>query len=312
MADKKHVVVVDDDVTQVNLLDLILTKAGYEVRKAGSAQEAFDAMRDAPPDIVISDVDMPKVDGFQLAAMMSMDIVLRSVPIILMSGRRVTPDDQVSGLTSGCDDYILKPFQAKQLVAHVEAVLRRREIGLDANPLTRLPGNSSILRRLERCIASQAPFAALYIDLNNFKGYNDRYGFLKGDAVIKFTADVLLKANQQVSEKRDFVGHVGGDDFVMVTTPERMTPLCEKIIADFDQGIKAFYDEKDLAAGHIETKDRLERPVCYPIMGVAIAVVTNQKRKIVQVGEVSQIAAELKHAVKTKVQSAFMVDRRIS
>ena len=305
------VLVVDDDPTQVNLLYMILSKAGYWVIKAGSGQEAFEAVRADPPDMVISDVDMPGVDGFQLASMMSMDSVFRSIPVILMSGRRVTPEDQISGLTAGCDDYILKPFQAKQLLAHVEAVLRRREIGMDANPLSRLPGNSSILRRLERAIASQAPFAALYIDLNNFKGFNDRYGFLKGDEIIKFSAQTLLKVNQEISEGRDFVGHVGGDDFVMVTIPDKMWPMSEKIIEIFDDGIKSFYDTEDLERGYIETRDRQDNPVRYPIMGLAIAVVTNQKRSITQVGQVSQIAAEIKHFLKNQGGgSRFLVDRR--
>jgi PleD family two-component response regulator len=308
--DKLKVLVVDDDVTQVNLLYLILTKAGYSVVRASSCNEALDAMRSDPPDMVISDVEMPGGDGFQLATMMSMDLVLRSIPIILTSGRRISPEDHIAGLAAGCDDYILKPFQAKQLMAHVQAVLRRREIGLDANPLTRLPGNTSILRRLERIIASQEPFAALYIDLNNFKGYNDRYGFLRGDDVLKFTGQVLLKANHAFSEGRDFVGHVGGDDFVVVTNPDRMWPMSESIISAFDEGIKAFYDEEDRKNGYIETKDRKEVPVRQPLMGIAIAVVTNQKRKLTQVGQVSQIAAELKHFVKSMGGSRFMVDRR--
>jgi PleD family two-component response regulator len=304
------VLVVDDDSTQVQLLYMILSKSGFWVRKAASGQEAFESMRNDPPDLVISDVDMPGLDGFQLASMMSMDVVLRSVPIILMSGRRVSPEDQIAGLTAGCDDYILKPFQAKQLLAHVEAVLRRREIGLDANPLTRLPGNTSILRRLERIISSAAPFAALYTDLNNFKGFNDRYGFLKGDEVIKFTAQTLVRAAKEISENRDFIGHVGGDDFVFVTVPDRMWPLSERIIELFDEGIKNFYADEDLKRGYIETKDRQDNPIRAPIMGIAIAVVTNQKRKLTQVGEISQIAAEIKHYLKTQGGSRFLVDRR--
>lgn len=306
------VLVVDDDQTQLNLLYLILSKAGYLVSKASSGEEAIEKLRKDMPDLVISDVQMPGIDGFQLASMMSMDLSFRSIPIILTSGRRISPEDQISGLTAGCDDYIVKPFQAKQLLAHVEAVLRRREIGMDANPLTRLPGNTSILRRLERLIGSQEPFAALYTDLNDFKGYNDRYGFLKGDEVIKFTAQTLLQANQAVSEGRDFVGHVGGDDFVLVTHPDRMWPLSETIISLFDEGIKKFYTEQDVAQGYIETVDRQEKPVRHKLVGIAIAVVTNQKRKIQQVGEVSQIGAELKHYVKSLGGSRFMVDRRIT
>lgn len=305
------VLVVDDDPTQVKLLYLILSKSGYWVSQASSGQQALELMRKEPPDMVISDVDMPGIDGFQLASMMNLDLSLRSIPIILTSGRRMSAEDQVAGLSAGCDDYILKPFQAKQLLAHVEAVLRRREIGMDANPLTRLPGNTTILRRLERLITSKEPFAALYTDLNDFKGYNDRYGFLKGDEALKFTAQTILESVQSVSAGRDFVGHVGGDDFVVVTTPDRMWPLSETIIERFDEGVKRFYTPEDVARGYIETKDRKDKPAQHPIMGIAIAVVTNQKRAITQVGEVSQIAAELKHHVKSLGGSRFMVDRRV-
>ncbi len=304
------ILVVDDEMDQLNLLFLMLKKGGYDVVRASSGAEAMEVLRAEPPDLVISDVNMPDISGLQLATMMNMDLVLRSIPIILTSGRNVTTEDEIAGLTAGCDGYINKPFSASKLLAYVEASFRRREIGMDANPLTRLPGNSSILRRLERVMASREPFAALYVDLNNFKGFNDRYGFLKGDEVIRFTGHILLKANQKVYEGRDFVGHVGGDDFVVVTSPQRIEAFCHTIIKMFDDGVYRFYQSDDLERGYIETLDRQDKPVRYPIMGVAIAVVTNENRRLSQVGQVSQIAAELKHYVKSFNKSHYQVDRR--
>ena len=131
------VLVVDDDSTQVNLLYMILSKAGYWVIKAGSGQEAFEAVRADPPDMVISDVDMPGVDGFQLASMMSMDSVFRSIPVILMSGRRVTPEDQISGLTAGCDDFLSKPVNKVELIKRVENMLKLRQVTDELDRLRR-------------------------------------------------------------------------------------------------------------------------------------------------------------------------------
>ena len=306
-----YILVVDDDKAFTDIIALILSREGNRVATASSAEEAMAMLsKETSPDIVISDVEMPGMSGFDLVRIMQENPKQRHVPVMLMSARRVSAADRVDGLSLGSDDYLLKPIVPQELIARVRAVLRRTEIGLDANPLTRLPGNSTILTVFERCLAEKTPFAALYADLNNFKAYNDRYGFLKGDEVIKFTAQLLVATAQAVSGGKDFVGHIGGDDFILVSEPDRAEELATAIMREFDRGIAAFYNEEDRARGVVEITDRQGNQVTIPLMGIAIGIVSNARREIKQVGEISQIGAELKTYAKKMGGSRFVTDRR--
>lgn len=304
------ILVVDDDSAFTDIISLILTREGYQVAAASSGREAIAKLPQVTPELIISDVEMPEMTGFEMLKALQDNPLHRHIPVILMSARRVSTADRVDGLSLGSDDYLLKPIVPQELLARVRAVLRRTEIGLDANPLTRLPGNTSILRVFERKLADKAPFAALYADLNHFKAYNDRYGFLKGDEVIKYTAQVLTSVAQALSGGKDFVGHIGGDDFILVTDPARAEAVAEAVIKEFDRGIPGFYTPEDRGRGELEVVDRQGNKVKIPLMGVAIGIVSNEKREIKQVGEISQIGAELKSYAKKLGGSRFVTDRR--
>lgn len=305
------ILVVDDDSTFTDIIALILQREGHRVVTASSGEEALELVRATPPEIIISDVEMGGMSGLDLVRTLQDNPLHRHIPVMLMSARRVSASDRVDGLSLGSDDYLLKPIVPQELIARVKAVLRRTEIGLDANPLTRLPGNSTILRIFESKLAAQEPFAALYADLNYFKSYNDRYGFLKGDEVIKFTARAILSVAQALSDGKDFVGHIGGDDFIVVTSPDRAETMAENIIKEFDRGIPAFYNDEDRARGRVEITDRQGNRHTVPLMGIAIGIVTNARREIKQVGEISQIGTELKtFAKQTAGSSRYVTDRR--
>ncbi|MGQ0644442.1 MAG: GGDEF domain-containing response regulator [Elusimicrobiota bacterium] len=303
------ILLADDDPALLNGTAAILEGEGYVVSKAGSGAEALARLRRDQFDLVISDVVMPDLTGLDLIKKMGEDPLLRHIPAILVSAKRVEFEDRLQGLGAGSDDYIVKPCAPEEICARVKAVLHRARIGLDANPLTRLPGNSSILLHIERLLAAQTPFAILYADLNNFKSFNDRYGFLRGDDVIRFTAQVL-RESAAAEPSRDFIGHVGGDDFVIITVPERAAPLCETILREFDRGIVRFYDAEDLSRRGLAVTDRRGQQVFHPIVSVAIGVVTNAQRQIQSLGEVSQIGAEMKKFAKNQTGSRFAVDRR--
>ena len=147
--------------------------------------------------------------------------------------------DKVGGIDSGADDYIVKPFEPQELIARIRMIIRRAQRDLEANPLTRLPGNVSILNELQRKIDQNSIFAICYIDLDKFKSYNDKYGFEHGDEVIKETARILIRTKRELGNPDDFIGHIGGDDFVAITTPDKVDALCQKIIDDFDIAIAA-------------------------------------------------------------------------
>jgi GGDEF domain-containing protein len=186
------------------------------------------------------------------------------------------------------------------------------EMYLDASPLTRLPGGIAIENVLKKRLESGLPIAFCVLDLDNFKAFNDRYGYANGSEVIKETARIIETAVKTQGETDDFIGHVGGDDFVVITTPDRMRELAAGIISRFDSRIPDFYDPGDRKRGHIPGKTRQGVPIEFPLMTISIAIVTNEHRKLTNPLEASEIAAELKDYAKTIPKSVFVVDKRRS
>jgi diguanylate cyclase (GGDEF)-like protein len=184
------------------------------------------------------------------------------------------------------------------------------EMHLDANPLTRLPGGAAIEAFLKKKIAEDSPLAFCLADLRNFKAFNDQYGYARGNEVILATAEMIKQAVREHGGEGDFVGHIGGDDFVLITLPDRYERICTAVIADFDQKIAAFYDPEDRQKGYIQEKTRKGEVVSFPIMTISIAVATNQKRKLKNPIQAGEIAAEMKNYAKSFSRSIFVVDQR--
>jgi GGDEF domain-containing protein len=186
------------------------------------------------------------------------------------------------------------------------------EMYLDASPLTRLPGGIAIENVLKKRIEAKQPLAFCMIDLDNFKSFNDRYGYAQGSELLKETAHIIEGAVRTKGVVEDFIGHVGGDDFVMITTPDRMRAICEEIIANFDRRMPDFYEEKDRKNGYILGKTRQGVEMKFPIITISIAIVTNEHRQISSPLEASEIAAELKDYAKTLPKSIYVIDKRRS
>lgn len=184
------------------------------------------------------------------------------------------------------------------------------EMYLDANPLTRLPGNIAIENVIKKRLETGTFFAFCLIDLDDFKAFNDRYGYARGSEVIKATAKVVEEAVVENGTGDDFVGHIGGDDFVLITSPYRYKNISESIIKKFDEMIPDFYDKADRKNGYISSKTRKGEPVKVPIMSVSIAIVTNLQRKLASAIQVGELAAELKEYAKSIPGSVYIVDRR--
>ena len=180
----------------------------------------------------------------------------------------------------------------------------------NSNPLTGLPGNLVIEEHLRRLLAKDSAFAVLYIDLNNFKAYNDKYGFEKGDKVLLMTAETLSRSLAREGQGEDFVGHIGGDDFIVITAPERAERIARAIIEIFDAEIQSAYSAEDLARGSIQVKNRKGKMESFPITSIAVAGVTNQYKKFNNYWEIPEVAAELKKVAKQQKGSGFVFDRR--
>jgi diguanylate cyclase (GGDEF)-like protein len=192
------------------------------------------------------------------------------------------------------------------------ALKKMKERAENANPLTKLPGNNVIREEVEQRIRRKEKFVAIHLDLDNFKAYNDRYGIAKGDEVIKFTSKVLERAVKEKGNENDFIGHEGGDDFFLITTPDKAEAVADFIITEFDSRIKAFYSKQDLELGYIMERDRRGELIKYPIMTISLAGVTNQFKPIATYGDLTNIAVEIKHKAKETKKSNFLLDRRVA
>ena len=190
------------------------------------------------------------------------------------------------------------------------ALRKMKDKAENANPLTKLPGNNMIREEVENRIARGNKFVAIHIDLDNFKAYNDRYGIAKGDEVIKFMSKVLEDAIKSKGNISDFLGHEGGDDFFIITTPDKADAMAQETISEFDSKVKAFYSEEDRNAGFIMEKDRRGEMVKFSIMTISMAGVTNQLRPISSYGELTNIAVGIKLKAKQEKKSNFILDRR--
>lgn len=184
------------------------------------------------------------------------------------------------------------------------------EMYLDASPLTRLPGGIAIENVMKKRLETRQPIAFCMLDLDNFKSYNDRYGYAQGSELLKETAQIIESALKAKGNADDFIGHIGGDDFVVITVPDRMRILGEEIIARFDRRIPDFYDETDRKNGYIMGKSRQGVEMKFPLITISIAIVTNELRAITSPLEASEIAAELKDYAKTIPKSVFVIDKR--
>jgi PleD family two-component response regulator len=301
------VLVVDDDADIQRIVTLRLQQDGYRVLAATTGTEALIVAQKQLFDLIILDLLLPDIDGITVLGALRARTATAMTPIILLSAKN-SSQEKVRGLRLGADDYVTKPFSPAELQARIRAALRRHEREAGANPSTRLPGNIAIERTLRQRIEQNRPFAVCYADIDNFKAYNDTYSFLKGDAVIHQTANVLLEAVERYGNRDDFVGHIGGDDFVVVTTPERMETLCAGAIDSFDSLAPLFYDAETRERGYIDALDRRGRATRYPFVSLSIGIVSTERAPIGHVAEVAQRSVEPKKRAKDQLGSWYVIE----
>jgi diguanylate cyclase (GGDEF)-like protein len=305
----ERILVVDDDPDILQFVQMNLELDGFRVDVADGGQAALEKAAERPPDLMLLDIMMPEIDGLTVLRRMRSDPSTASVPVIILTARSLA-EDRVKGLDLGADDYITKPFDLEELVARVRTVLRRSRQMRDLSPLTGLPGNFRISGELEERIDTDVPIAVVHSDLDNFKAFNDHYGFMRGDTVIKFTARVLLDAASATEHGDVFVGHVGGDDFVSIVHADDMKAYCDEIVSLFDDGILDYYDTADALQGYIEVTDRKGERHAFPVCSLSMGVATSEHKPLTSEWEASSVASEMKEFAKRVPGTNYQVDRR--
>jgi diguanylate cyclase (GGDEF)-like protein len=306
---KKKILIVDDTELMVKLITDILESADYQVVAAVNGVEGIQKVKEEKPDLVLLDIVMPGMDGFEVCKALRDDESNNLMPIIMLTAQD-NEEDKLTGLDLGADDYIIKPFNYRELLSRVKNTLRRIDRNRWANPLTGLQGNLEIQAEINHRIATRQIFSVLYADLDNFKAYNDVYGFASGDRAIKLCADIITDNAHSFGTSKDFIGHIGGDDFVIITVPEKADAVCEGIIQDFDFKIRTLYTEQDRKKEFIFSCNRQGQCVKYPIMSISIAVVSNDQRDFISHLEVAEVTAEVKKKAKALNGSVYVKDRR--
>ncbi|UCB51676.1 MAG: diguanylate cyclase [Candidatus Zixiibacteriota bacterium] len=215
----------------------------------------------------------------------------------------------LSGFDLGADEFFFSKWDTKLFSSKFKMILSRSRRDLGVNPTTKLPGTYIIQREIGRRIGGTRRFAACYADLDNFKAYNDYYGYHYGDSLIRMTSEIIRDVVHSQT-KDGFVGHVGGDDFVFIIAPEKVHAVCDRIIKIFDRMIIRRYKKEDVLRGHIVTTNRRGKNEKYPIMTLSIAVIVNQKSMFKHVGEISHMIMDLKCYTKTLPGSNYFIERR--
>jgi diguanylate cyclase (GGDEF)-like protein len=303
------ILVVDDDPDIARFVEVNLRSAGYDVAVAADGEEALEKAGAVRPDLVLLDVMMPRIDGFEVAQRLRKNPQTANTSIIMLTAKALSAD-KVTGLQSGADDYIIKPFDPIELLARVKGTLRRAKEMRNLSPLTGLPGNIRIQEEIERQVREGRPFAVLYCDLDNFKAYNDRQGFVRGDRLIQAVSRIVQEAIADLDGSEGFVGHVGGDDFVAVLRPEVAEEAAKRICRRFDEVRAEYYDPEDLERGYVRLEDRRGVLQDIPLVAISVGIATTAKRAFAHYGEAVAVATEMKQFAKRQSGSSYAVDRR--
>jgi diguanylate cyclase (GGDEF)-like protein len=285
-----------------------LEAEGFVAVLAPTGEEGIAYALREVPQLLLLDLMLPGIDGFQVVERIRANVKTSHIPVVILSARHDTAD-KVRAFDSNVDDYLTKPFNSDELMARIRTQLRHVQETL-LSPLTRLPSGLRVERAIDQQLQTETPWSILYVDLDHFKTYNDVYGFLRGNDLIRLLARVTLDAVRDEGNVTDFVGHIGGDDFVIITTPDRVDGICRRMIASWDAESRAYYNEDDRQRGTLVAKDRQGHQQSFPLVSVSVGVVTNMHRPIRSLEEVSQIAAEVKHKAKALHGSSYYVDHR--
>ena len=287
---KGRILVVEDDLDVSNMLHLYFDSQGYEVTVTTRGNEALEISRTKMPEVVVLDIKLPDIDGYEVCRQLRGNLRTSHIPIIFLT-QKDERSDRIAGLELGADDYITKPFDIEELKLRVQNALRRVRHESLTSPTTGLPSGKLIEEQL-KLLMRRANWAILYIGLNNMKPFNDAYGFVAGDDVLRFAAMVLGEAVDELGSPNDFIGHIGGGDFIIITSPERAEALRDKIVARFNAEVEAFYSFKDRERGYVVISDAEGEERQAPLMTMSVGIVTDKSADFTDIREITEVAAE--------------------
>lgn len=304
----ENILVIGKESEKIESLKTVLIDR-YKISLIEDISKLFDICLTAMPDlIIIMDGDINDRVVASITRNLKADPLFNHLPVLIIVNDIKLWDSPERDIFF--DDYIKTPFNRDDLLLRCHLCIKRAKKVLEINPLTKLPGNITIIKEIQRRIDDHVPFALAYVDIDFFKPFNDKYGFSRGDEIIRLLGRLLINIVKMYCQDDAFVGHVGGDDFVFIIPPEKIEPVCEELIRHFDSIIPGFYDPAEREKGFIEATDREGNKKIFPFLSLSIGVVHNRHRRFNHYGKVSEIATELKVYAKKFPGSCYKIDRR--
>ena len=294
---KGRILVVEDDGDISNMLKIYFTAQGYEVIVAAKGNDALERTRKQLPSVIVLDIMLPDIDGYEVCTRLRKTLRTSHVPIIFLT-QKDERSDRIAGLELGADDYITKPFDIEELRLRVEGAMRRAKHENLTNPTTGLPSSNLIEEQL-RGLMRRTGWGLLYVGLSDIDAFTDVYGFVAGDEVLRFTALLLSEADDKLGGSDDFIGHIGGDDFIMILAADKAAAMAEAVTKRFNQEIAAHYSFKDRERGYIVVKDADDQERQAPLMKMAVGVIQAQNQDFTDIREITEVAAEARRRVAT-------------
>lgn len=287
---KSRLLIVEDDFDIANMLRIYFTGLQYEVDIALRGSAALEKTRQNLPHLIILDIMLPDIDGFEVCRKLRTNTRTSHVPIIFLT-QKDERRDKLQGLELGADDYITKPFDIEELKLRVQRAITRAEQQSLTDPRSGLPSGRLIEDQLRRIIRQQG-WALMDLRINAFDAFKEVYGFVAGDDVLRFTAMLLSEVVDQHGTSNDFIGHAGGDNFVVITTETSYPDIRQALKAQFSEEVLTHYNFMDRQQGFILVRNEGGQQAQSPLMSLAIGVVSPSHYQFSDIREITERAAE--------------------
>jgi PleD family two-component response regulator len=287
---KARLLVVEDDIDIGNMLKIYFSGMDFDVDVAVRGSDALEKTKQVLPHLIVLDIMLPDIDGYEVCRSLRTNMRTSHIPVIFLT-QRDERSDKLQGLELGADDYITKPFDIEELKLRVQGAIRRSERESLTDPRSGLPAGRLIEEQLRRIIR-QKGWALLDARVNNFEPFKDVYGFVAGDDVLRFTAMMIGEVVDEVGSTSDFIGHAGGDNFIVITTEEKAEAMKARLKERFDNEVLTHYNFMDRQQGFVQAPAADGTTVKVPFMTMSVGIVSPSSNSFADIREITELAAE--------------------
>ena len=287
---KARLLVVEDDIDIGNMLKIYFSGMDFDVDVAMRGSEALEKTKQVLPHLIVLDIMLPDIDGYEVCRTLRTNMRTSHIPVIFLT-QKDERSDKLQGLELGADDYITKPFDIEELKLRVQGAIRRSERESLTDPRSGLPAGRLIEDQLRRIIR-QKGWALLDAGITHFEPFKNVYGFVAGDDVLRFTAMLIGEVVDELGTTTDFIGHAGGDNYIIITTEQKAEAIRSRLKERFNQEVQTHYNFMDRQQGFVQSPASNGTMVKVPFMNMAVGVVSASQHSFADIREITELSAE--------------------